>query len=181
VEKSYYAASTIFARVDGMPICYELLEQSGDFRRHWLRRIGAGLIDGVIVGVPISLALNGASSIEAALLAGVFSGVGFFAYSTILEGWFGQTIGKKLLHLRVVSLGDKGKFYQAMIRSVPKLLWYAALPIDVFAGLAVEGDPRQRWSDHAANTTVVAYRPSTIHVKKKRMGEQAPAETITAK
>ncbi len=163
-----------------MPIGYELLEQSGDFRRHWLKRVGAGLIDGLIVGVPISLALNGASSVEAALLAGVFSGIGLFVYSTILEGWFGQTIGKKLLHLRVVSLGDRGKFYQAMIRSVPKLLWYAALPIDVFAGLAVEGDPRQRWSDHAANTTVVTYRPSTIRVKKKSAREITKTEgTLT--
>ncbi|MGD1061269.1 MAG: RDD family protein [Methanomassiliicoccales archaeon] len=144
-----------------MPIGYELLEQSGDFRRHWLKRVAAGLIDGVIIAVPISLALGATNSVEAALLAGIFSGVGLFAYSAILEGWFGQTIGKRLLHLRVVSLGDRGKFYQATIRSVPKLFWYAFLPIDVFAGLATEGDPRQRWSDHAANTTVILY-----HVKK---------------
>ncbi|MDD1769973.1 MAG: RDD family protein [Methanomassiliicoccales archaeon] len=164
-----------------MPIGYELLEQSGDFRRHWLKRVAAGLIDGAIVAVPISLALGAVSSMEAALLAGVFSGIGLFAYSAVLEGWFGQTIGKKLLRLRVVSLGDKGRFYQAAIRSVPKLFWYAFLPIDVFAGLAAEGDPRQRWSDHAANTTVVAYRPSTIHVKKKRMADSAPVGEITTK
>jgi uncharacterized RDD family membrane protein YckC len=121
----------------------------------------------VIVGVPISLALNGASSIEAALLAGVFSGVGLFAYSAILEGWFGQTLGKRLFHLRVVSMGEKGRGYQAVIRSVPKIFWYAFLPLDVFAGLAVEGDPRQRWSDHVANTTVVSYRPRTVRFKKK--------------
>jgi uncharacterized RDD family membrane protein YckC len=164
-----------------MPTGYELLEQSGDFRKHWLKRIAAGLVDGVIIAVPISLALNGMSSIEAALLAGIFSGVGLFAYSAILEGWFGQTIGKRLLHLRVVSLGDKGRFHQAIIRSVPKIFWYAFLPIDVLAGLATEGDPRQRWSDHAANTTVVAYRPSTIRYRKKRTSDTAPKDAVSMK
>ncbi len=45
-----------------MPIGYELLEQSGDFRRHWLKRVGAGLIDGLIVaqttGDPVLKALG---------------------------------------------------------------------------------------------------------------------------
>ncbi len=164
-----------------MPTGYELLEQSGDFRRHWLKRIAAGLIDGMIVAAPISLALNGVGSVEAALLAGVFSGVGLFVYSAILEGWFGQTIGKKLLHLRVVSLGDKGRFYQAIIRSVPKIFWYAFLPIDVFAGLATQGDPRQRWSDHAAKTTVVAYRPPVVHVRKKKTKDSHSKGTASAK
>lgn len=161
-----------------MPIGYELLEQSGDFRRHWLKRVAAGLIDGAIIAVPISLALGAVSSVEAALLAGVFSGVGLFAYSAILEGWFGQTIGKKLLHLRVVSLGNKGRFYQAIIRSVPKIFWYAFLPIDVFAGLATNGDPRQRWSDHAANTTVVTYVPSTIRHRKSSRKEPVPTKMV---
>lgn len=150
-----------------MPIGYELLEQSGDFRRHWLKRVAAGLIDGAIIAVPISLALGAVNSVEAALLAGVFSGVGLFAYSAILEGWFGQTLGKRLFHLRVVSMGEKGRWYQAVVRSVPKIFWYVFLPLDVFAGLAVEGDPRQRWSDHVANTTVVSYRPRTVRFKKK--------------
>ncbi|MCX6653358.1 MAG: RDD family protein [Methanomassiliicoccales archaeon] len=163
-----------------MPTGYDLLQQSGDFRRHWLRRIVAGMIDATIVAVPISLALVNVSSATSVLLAGIFSGVGWFLYSAILEGWFGQTIGKKLLHLRVVSMGDKGRFHQAVVRSVPKVFWYAFLPFDIFAGLGMEGDPRQRWSDHVANTTVVCYQPSTVKFKRKKLQEAQTSDANPA-
>ena len=152
---------------------YDLLQQSGDFRHHWLKRVAAGIVDAAIVSVPITLALADARSTWSIILAGVFSGVGWFAYSSILEGWFGQTLGKKLFHLRVVSMGEKVRAYQAILRNVPKIFWYVFLPFDVFAGLGLEGDPRQRWSDHAANTTVVAYQPSVIRTKKKKHPKEA--------
>ncbi len=147
---------------------YDLLQQSGDFRHHWLKRVAAGTIDAAIVSIPITFALADAKTAWSVILAGVFSGVGWFAYSAILEGWFGQTLGKKLLHLRVVSIGEKGRGYQAIVRNIPKIFWYVFLPFDVFAGLGMEGDPRQRWSDHAAKTTVVYYLPSRLRHKLKR-------------
>jgi uncharacterized RDD family membrane protein YckC len=149
-----------------MPTGFDLLESSGDFRRHWLKRIGASLIDAVIVFTPISLAMIQTPSTEHLSAAGLFSGIGLFAYSFLLEGFFGQTLGKLIMHLRVTSLGT-GKFRHVFIRSVPKMFWYIFLPFDALAGLATAGDPRQRWTDHIAKTTVVAYDPAAEKLKRQ--------------
>jgi uncharacterized RDD family membrane protein YckC len=150
-----------------MPTGFDLLERSGDFRRHWLKRIGAGLIDAAIVFTPISLAMIQTPSTEHLSAAGIFSGVGLFAYSFLLEGMFGQTLGKLVMHLRVASLDEKAGFKQVFIRSVPKVFWYIFLPFDALAGLATVGDPRQRWTDHVVKTTVVAYEPNSIRMRRK--------------
>ena len=140
-----------------MPTGFDLLEQSHDFRVHWLKRIAAAIIDAAIVFTPISLALLTISYPDKMILAGVFSGIGWFFYSAILEGLFGETWGKRVMHFKVVSMANKHPILQSTIRSVPKIFWYAFLPFDVLAGWATTvGDPRQRWSDKVALTTVVA-------------------------
>jgi uncharacterized RDD family membrane protein YckC len=86
-------------------------------------------------------------------------------------------LGKRLLGLRVVSLGEKGSLMQATIRSVPKFFWYIFLPIDTLAGLATQGDPRQRWSDKVSETTVVAMR--LPHKDRRPRSMQRTSETST--
>jgi uncharacterized RDD family membrane protein YckC len=107
----------------------------------------------------------------------VVSGVGLFVYSSLLEGLFGRTWGKRLMGLRVVSLGDKGSITQAVIRSVPKFFWYIFLPIDTLAGLATSGDPRQRWSDKVSQTTVVAMRLPHKDKRPRSMQKTSKAST----
>jgi len=156
---------------------YDLLSSSKDLRKHWLMRIAAGAIDLAIVAAPISAALYMGGKTDAVLLAGIMSGIGYYLYSTVLEGLFGQTWGKKLFGLRVVSLSSKRhSIVQAAIRSIPKFFWYAFLPFDILAGLATTvGDPRQRWSDKVALTTVVA-RPVPKKSKHAHISEPSTTE-----
>ena len=178
-QNAYEVGHDIYCTVDGMHNGYDLLSSSKDLRKHWLMRIAAGGIDLVIVAAPISAALFVGGKTDQWMLAGLMSGLGYYLYCTLLEGLFGQTWGKKLFGLRVVSLSSKRhSIVQAAIRSIPKFFWYAFLPFDVLAGLAVTvGDPRQRWSDKVALTTVVA-RP--IPKKSRRLHKQegtAPEST----
>ena len=156
-----------------MPTGFDLLEQSVDYRRHWIRRIGAFAIDVVLIASPISLALMNFASGDAVIIAGVFSGLGLFVYSAMLETIFGQTIGKKIMMLRVVSLDEWKVFRHAFVRSIPKLIWPVFLPIDTLAGLATKGDLRQRWSDHLTNTTVIRCSQSVFRTKAMTFRESA--------
>ena len=60
------------------------------------------------------------------------------AYFTILESRIGQSIGKKLLHLKVISLGEKPKTWRYILRSLflipvfPFILLWFLDPIYIF-------------------------------------------------
>jgi uncharacterized RDD family membrane protein YckC len=91
----------------------------------------------------------------------------WFVYSGVLEGVFGKTLGKWFFNLRVVSLAEKKSMHQVLTRNVPKFFWYIFQPFDVTVGLAMDGDPRQRWSDTVAKTTVISYDPEWSRTKKR--------------
>jgi uncharacterized RDD family membrane protein YckC len=134
---------------------FDVLSGSKQLQIHWMKRVVAGFIDLAIVTAPISLAFMSQENPDI-FLAGILSGLGYFLYSTLLEGLFGQTWGKRILELSVVTAGRKHSLVHAAIRSVPKFFWYIFLPFDIIAGLAMEGDPRQRFTDHIASTKVIA-------------------------
>ena len=134
---------------------FDVLSGSKQLQIHWMKRIVAGVIDLAIVTAPISLAFVAEENPDI-ILAGILSGFGFFLYSTLLEGLFGQTWGKKIVGLSVVTAGHQHSLVHAAIRSIPKFFWYIFLPFDIIAGLAMEGDPRQRFTDHIASTKVIA-------------------------
>jgi uncharacterized RDD family membrane protein YckC len=138
-----------------MPTGFDLLSGSKPLRIHWMKRSLAALIDLAIVVAPISLAFVNEARPDI-VTAGIVSGIGLFAYSTLLEGFAGQTWGKRILGLSVVCDGDRHSFVLAAIRSVPKFFWYVFLPFDALAGLAMHGDPRRRFTDHIAHTKVIA-------------------------
>jgi uncharacterized RDD family membrane protein YckC len=154
-----------------MPTGFDLLEHSSTLRRHWLRRVAAALVDVVIIFVPMRLLIFFVNAPYQDVAAGLLSGVVWFVYSGVLEGAFGKTLGKWFFNLRVVSLAEKKSMHQILTRNVPKFFWYIFLPFDVIVGLAMDGDPRQRWSDTVANTTVISYEPDLARIKRK--GEPA--------
>jgi uncharacterized RDD family membrane protein YckC len=135
-----------------------------------MKRVLAGTIDLAIVVAPISLSFMTQTSPDI-VLAGLLSGLGYFLYCTLLEGLFGQTWGKRLLGLSVVTEGRSHSLVHAAIRSVPKFFWYVFLPFDVLAGLAMEGDPRQRFTDRVASTKVIA-----LPTEKRERAIQAAGE-----
>jgi uncharacterized RDD family membrane protein YckC len=143
-----------------------MLESSSAVRRHWVRRFAAGLVDVVIIFLPLWVGLHFLNVGDKTIIAGVGAGIAWFVYALVLEGLFGRTVGKLLVHLKVVSMKEQRTFRQTFIRSIPKLFWYIFLPFDVIMGLATEGDPRKRWTDGLARTMVIAYYPAIPRSKK---------------
>jgi uncharacterized RDD family membrane protein YckC len=87
-----------------------------------------------------------------------------FAYSALLEGlWNGQTIGKRLFHLRVIDqTGLPLRIEQAWVRNLMRVV--DALPLAYLAGgIAVLSSPlRQRFGDRVAGTLVVRETPLAV-------------------
>jgi uncharacterized RDD family membrane protein YckC len=137
-----------------MPTGYDLIEHNHEFRMHLLKRLAAGLIDAVVVFVPVIAVIYLIGLEPKELLAGVLSGFTWFIYSTVSESRTGSSLGKRALGLIVVSTDGPMTFSKGIVRNVPKMFWYLFLPIDILVGLAVSKDPRQRWVDGVAGTTV---------------------------
>ena len=150
-----------------MPTGFDLLEHSRTLRRHWLKRLAATFVDIMIIFVPMRIVIFFVNAPYQDIVAGLLSGAVWFVYSSLLEGAYGKTLGKWFFDLKVVSLKEKKSYHQTFMRSVPKFFWYIFLPFDVIIGLAMEGDPRQRWSDTVAKTTVISFKPETAQIKKR--------------
>ncbi len=137
----------------------DLITSNNQLQQHWIRRLVAALIDWIILVVItwlLSILLFPILFIFAGfgLIGGFFAGLIAIAYFTFLEGTKGSSIGKHLLNLKVVPTSGRMDFTKALIRNVSKIHWLILL-IDWFAGLFTDGDPRQRYLDRIANTTVV--------------------------
>jgi uncharacterized RDD family membrane protein YckC len=85
----------------------------------------------------------------------------WFAYSALLEAfWNGQTIGKRLFHLRVIDQdGLPLRVEQAWVRNLMRV--FDALPFAyLVGGLSVMSSPlMQRFGDRVAGTLVVRQTP----------------------
>jgi uncharacterized RDD family membrane protein YckC/DNA-binding transcriptional ArsR family regulator len=82
----------------------------------------------------------------------------FWVYSTLLEGFAGQSLGKKLLGLTVVRLDGKRMFYDhAAVRNFGKI--FVILPFDLLAGRRLKDSRFIRYFDKFAGTTVIDLRP----------------------
>ncbi len=145
---------------------FDILESSKDLRHHWARRFAAGSIDMLIIFVPFYMVLYYFDLPYKTIITGVGAGLIWFIYSGYFEGRYGRTLGKLLVHLKVVSMRERRLYHQTFVRSIPKLFWYIFLPFDVVIGLATEGDPRKRWTDGIARTLVIAYYPAVPRSKK---------------
>ena len=138
-----------------MPAGYDLLEHSHDFRMHLLKRLAAALLDAAVVFVPITLAIYLIDLEPKEMLAGVVSGFGWFLYSAVMESMKGTSIGKRMLGLAVASKDEPMTLSKGVVRNVPKMFWFIFLPLDLLVGLSRNEDPRQRWTDSVAATTVI--------------------------
>jgi uncharacterized RDD family membrane protein YckC len=95
---------------------------------------------------------------EAALRS--FVGVSFLTlplYGGLLEGlWNGQTVGKRVLGIRVVgSGGDEASLGQAFARNVPAVIMFSWATSAVALSSMAISDRRQRVFDLLADTYVV--------------------------
>ena len=143
-----------------------------DMANHWLLRIVAAIIDSipwVIIswviwwvlafngGAPLAAALGGAWWAIWVFLVPIVYGLFWVIYSTVMESSAsGATFGKRFMGLQVQMLnGSRANFKKAFVRNISKILWIIFL-IDILIGVATPGpDPRQRYFDRLAGTTVV--------------------------
>lgn len=120
-------------------------------------RVGAVIVDFVLVSIVAgSLAeLVAGNPLRSAEISSALSAVLTFAYFTYFEGTYGQTLGKKLLGLVVVTEdGGDCDMTDAAVRNL--LRFVDALPFAYLVGAVVIfiSDEDQRLGDVAADTVV---------------------------
>jgi len=127
------------------------------------KRVFAFLIDFAIAFVVFLVLPNIFSvlTIGATVLLGLnvilFSLVLFWIYFTLLEGFSGQSLGKRLTGLMVVRLDGKKLFYDhAAVRNFGKVF---LLPFDLAVGFRLKDERFIRYFDKFAGTTVKDLRP----------------------
>ena len=93
-----------------------------------------------------------------------------WAYSTLLEGFNGQSLGKQLIGLKVVRPdGKKASYEAAAVRNFGKAF---LLPFDLAIGLRLK-DPRFiRYFDKLAGTAVIDLRLSLVESPSKTQPEK---------
>ncbi len=135
----------------------DLIGSNAQMQQHWIRRFVAAIIDGIIMSViwiVISIVLGIIGVSVHWTIIPFFTGSFWLLYSAFLEGTSGATIGKRLMNLLVVSTEGAMDLGKAFIRNVSKIYGLIFL-IDWLVGFVTDGDPRQRYLDRIANTTVV--------------------------
>lgn len=81
----------------------------------------------------------------------------FWLYSTLLEGFNGQSLGKRIIGLKVVRTdGKKMSYDHAAVRNFGKVL--PLLPFDLLFGWRIKDNTFLRYFDKFAGTTVINLR-----------------------
>ena len=118
-------------------------------------RILAWLIDGIIVGFVVSaLSFPGLFfPFHTPFLNLSLNSIALFLYWTYTEGTTGQSIGKKVMNIKVTDLnGEPIDISKSMYQALGKAF---LLPLDVIIGLIAYPDMDQRLFNHLSETIVV--------------------------
>jgi uncharacterized RDD family membrane protein YckC len=153
------------------PASFEVLKQLSEtiaesiFQPELLKRLGAAIIDSIILGLCIGLMLYGLSFAMGlsmnALLSKLYVHIGaqavLWLYFALLESSAWQaTVGKKLLSLTVIdNEGNCISFFRATFRHLARLI---ILPCTLFIGflMIAYSDQKQGLHDRASGTQVVS-------------------------
>ena len=116
-------------------------------------------ITAAITFLPELLSLSVANLISSNLVSALLSiTIGLlWLYSTLLEGFNGQSIGKRIIGLKVVRTdGKKMSYDHAAVRNFGKVL--PLLPFDLIYGWRIKNSAFMRYFDKFAGTTVIDLR-----------------------
>lgn len=105
----------------------------------------------------VVVALGGAAVVTEAVLAAVL-GTTFFAYHVALEyAWNGQTVGKRLLGIRVVDEGgNAASTQQVLVRNLPRIVIGGVALVMFSFTVMKHSDANQRLFDVFARTVVAS-------------------------
>ncbi len=118
-------------------------------------RILAYIIDGILIGFVVSaLSFPGMfMPLHTPFLNLSLNSVALFLYWGYTEGTTGQSIGKKVMNIKVTDLnGEPIDTSTSMYQAFGKAF---LLPIDLIIGLIAYGDKEQRLFNHLSGTIVV--------------------------
>lgn len=146
---------------------------------HWVLRFIAIIIDSIICFVIawlllslvlVSLLFSGASYLFWLgygnwLVLPFVAGILQVLYFVILEVYWGGTIGKRIIGLRVqMTNGNKVAIDKAFIRNISKIYWILLL-LDWLVAFVTPGDDRrQKYTDRIAGTTVVQVSQTFVEI-----------------
>lgn len=141
---------------------FEKITADRQLQDHWLRRLVAGIIDSLIIGLIawiISLIVALPAILQGVPFTGasdLLRGVLLFLYGAFMESTSGATIGKQIMRLKVTTTqGALPSLDKAFIRNISKIHGILLL-IDILIGMATVGDPHQKYSDRWVRTTVTS-------------------------
>ncbi|MEF8832696.1 MAG: RDD family protein [Candidatus Thermoplasmatota archaeon] len=146
---------------------FDLLHDNKPLQKHWLQRLIAYIIDFFVSSMVVYLIFFFLSLVVFApsmiwyfpMTAGMVQ----VFYSAGLEYTSKKTLGKAIMNLEVEALTYSFEVPDALIRNISKLHGILVL-LDWVAGMASEGDPRQRYLDRLTETTVKG-RGEPLHVR----------------
>ena len=168
-----------------MVTAMSIIENDKSLQDHWIKRFIALIIDSIILWVIASVVtffvLLGTLNLDIPFLwsgfVPFFSGIMLFIYAFIMEASpGGATIGKKIMDMRVISTDGPMTAGKAAIRNISKIYWLF-LFLDWLIGFVSEGDPKQRFMDRHAGTTVIlttALNDQQQHTYQSQQASYAP-------
>jgi uncharacterized RDD family membrane protein YckC len=111
----------------------------------------------ILITLPNAFSLLiGVGSVRDINIVFVLTLVLLWLYSTLLEGFAGQSLGKRIVGLKVVRIDGKRLFYDhAAVRNFGKAF---LLPFDLLIGLRIKDERFIRYFDKFAGTTVIDLR-----------------------
>jgi len=136
---------------------FDLLPGNKPLQKHWIKRVIGYLIDLIISSIAVYIIFLPLAMGFGVRFLGIFpftAGVIQVFYSGLMEHYKRKTIGKMVMDLEVQTLMGNLEISDCLIRNFTKVHGLLIL-LDVIVGLATEGDPRQKYLDRIANTTVI--------------------------
>lgn len=131
---------------------FDYLSHDKVLQEHWLRRFVAIVIDFAITYTPMYILFQ---LVHDHLVVGLTAGFVLFTYATAFDLTVGGTVGKMIMHMKSVPIAGRMSSGQALMRNVSKV-FPVLLLIDWVIGMAVDThDPRQKWTDQVAKTSVI--------------------------
>ena len=135
---------------------FDYLSKDQALQEHWMRRLVAIVIDVIIIYAPIWFIFSFMAGWHL-FSAWWWAGALLFLYATLFDISIGGTVGKILMRLKAVPISGQMNTAQALLRNVTKV-FPPLLLIDWIIGMAIDThDPRQKWTDQLARTSVIRF------------------------
>lgn len=132
-----------------LEVVEDFLTNNLSLQEYWLKRFSAVVVDYFIILMVTGIIWPNSHILEFVLASGTLS----LAYFSIMEAFFGFTLGKKIFSLKIItSRKDIPTLKKSLIRNITKFN-IAILLVDAIIGF--RSKRRQKYTDEIVRTKVV--------------------------